>query len=183
MQTCSNCRRRPHRAKGLCSGCLQYFQKHGRHRPPEGAKVRPVCIMDGCTRPHAARGYCSTHYGRLLRHGDPTNSGSRGSIEHRLWRRVNKEGALPLHAPELGRCWEWLGTVNDSGYGYIGRPGRNSGTIRVHRLAYELLVGPIPAELELDHLCRSRSCVNPAHLEAVTHLENMRRAHNRSALA
>jgi hypothetical protein len=44
-----------------------------------------------------------------------------------------------------------------------------------HRFAYELLVGPIPEDLELDHLCRVRHCVNPAHLEPVTHLENILR--------
>jgi hypothetical protein len=44
-----------------------------------------------------------------------------------------------------------------------------------HRWAYEYSIGPIPEHLELDHLCRSRNCVNPEHLEAVTHLENMGR--------
>ena len=44
-----------------------------------------------------------------------------------------------------------------------------------HRLAYELEIGPIPAGLEIDHLCRVRNCVNPAHLEPVTHAENIRR--------
>ena len=53
--------------------------------------------------------------------------------------------------------------------------------VMAHRFAYELLVGPIPDDLELDHLCRNTCCVNPEHLEAVTHLENMRRRHLREA--
>lgn len=44
-----------------------------------------------------------------------------------------------------------------------------------HRVAYELWVGPIPEGMELDHRCKVRACINPAHLEPVTHAENMRR--------
>lgn len=46
-----------------------------------------------------------------------------------------------------------------------------------HRAVYEALVGPIPPELELDHLCRNPACVNPAHLEPVTRKENVRRGY------
>lgn len=74
-------------------------------------------------------------------------------------------------------CWVWGGCCT-RGYGVItvGSTKDNSRrTRRVHRLVYELLVGPIPAGLELDHLCRVRGCANPAHLEAVTHRENVLR--------
>lgn len=64
-------------------------------------------------------------------------------------------------------CWEWGGRICN-GYGY-------SAGKRAHRLVYELLVGLIPEGLVLDHLCRNKRCVNPAHLEPVTQRENMAR--------
>jgi hypothetical protein len=76
-------------------------------------------------------------------------------------------------------CWEWLGRTTRDGYGRVDVGSRTDGTrgqASTHRVAYEHYVGPIPEGFELDHLCRNRSCVNPAHLEVVTHVENMRRS-------
>lgn len=68
-------------------------------------------------------------------------------------------------------CWHWLGVLKN-GYGVVNW---NSRMWRAHRLVYELRIGAIPAGLQLDHLCRNRSCVNPAHLEPVTNRENVLR--------
>jgi hypothetical protein len=76
-------------------------------------------------------------------------------------------------------CWEWPGTASKDGYGSIAVGSRTDGSRAMrptHRVTFEHYVGSIPVGHELDHLCRNRSCCNPAHLEAVTHAENMRRS-------
>ena len=70
-------------------------------------------------------------------------------------------------------CWEWIAGRTTAGYGTFA-PGREKRTY-AHRFSYELLVGPIPEGLHIDHLCRNRGCVNPDHLEPVTNRENGRR--------
>jgi hypothetical protein len=70
-------------------------------------------------------------------------------------------------------CWIWLGTINSKGYGMIGKG--LVGSPSAHRRMYEERIGLVPDGKELDHLCRVRACVNPAHLEPVTHRENVRR--------
>ena len=73
-----------------------------------------------------------------------------------------------------GECWMWTGAKRPNGYGAIGMP--RGGVESVHRVSYEIYVGPIPDEHHIDHLCRNRGCANPAHLEPVTQAENNRRA-------
>jgi len=70
-------------------------------------------------------------------------------------------------------CWEWTGAKN-KGYGHLSDGGR---TVGAHRVAYEMLIGPIPDAHEVDHLCLNKACVNPAHLEPVPYegRENTRR--------
>lgn len=70
-------------------------------------------------------------------------------------------------------CWRWSGARNARGYGRMGT--NRAEWWYAHRYAYERFVGDIPAGLVIDHLCRNTGCVNPAHLEAVTHAVNLRR--------
>lgn len=91
-------------------------------------------------------------------------------VEVRFWRYVDKS--------DPNGCWVWTGTLLANGYGHISVGARPR---LVHRVSYEMHVGPIPDGLQIDHLCRNRRCVNPAHLEAVTARVNTLRAHSITA--
>ena len=69
-------------------------------------------------------------------------------------------------------CWEWAGCLTH-GYGIFHVPGTKNCVARAHEFAYQHLVSPVPEGLELDHLCHNPKCVNPKHLDPVTHQENM----------
>lgn len=69
-------------------------------------------------------------------------------------------------------CWEWQGAVNKGGYGNFGKKTDKQRQYYAHRVSYSVFVGEIPDGMVIDHLCRNRRCINPAHLEAVTSKEN-----------
>jgi hypothetical protein len=94
----------------------------------------------------------------------------RRPLLERFWEKVNKNGPLPSNYA-LGRCWIWTGAKTPYGAFSTGRC-----QIGAHVFSYEITYRtPVPAGLELDHLCRNPTCVNPVHLEAVTAGENVRR--------
>jgi hypothetical protein len=92
---------------------------------------------------------------------------TQGSIWDRLMRWSEPD-------PHTG-CWYWTGSPRGKGYGGISLGGKKRAA---HRVSYELFMGPIPQGLQIDHLCRRPSCINPDHLEPVTREENLRRGHH-----
>lgn len=124
-----------------------------------------TCSIEGCNRSAKARGWCSAHYERWRNHGDPlVVDFIIGDDAARFWSHVEKTDT----------CWLWTGALTGNGYGQIRlKDGSRHG---VHRFAYELVVGPIPDGLYLDHICRVRNCVRPSHLEPVTPGENLLRS-------
>jgi hypothetical protein len=103
------------------------------------------------------------------------------TVEERFWSKVNKDGPIPPHCPELGPCWEWTAGVDKDGYGkfVISRPAGvepREITVRPHRFAWELEHGPLGDAL-LMHRCDNRRCVRNAHTCPGTHQENIADRH------
>lgn len=143
------------------------------------------CLEAECTLPVRARGLCNTHYYYNRRHGTlpPIVAVDRVA---RFWARVDRSGGGSA-------CWPWTAAINGNGYGSTAWKGR---ICTPHRIAYELLVGPIPDGMDLDHLCHTRDqfcrggktcphrrCANPAHLEPVPGLVNVMRGRSPHAEA
>ncbi len=158
---------RSHYARGWCE---KHYKRWRTHDDPERVLlvIRPGpidgrCTVDQCQRPTHARGWCNKHYMRWLKHGAPdVVEMILGDDEARFWSHVEKAET----------CWLWTSTITGNGYGHYSIKRVKVGA---HRFAYELMVGPIPQGLTIDHLCRVKACVNPDHLEPVTQAENNRR--------
>jgi hypothetical protein len=87
---------------------------------------------------------------------------------------MTPEGRFWTKVEMTDGCWLWTDSLHELGYArfWVDRNTR----VYAHRYAYELKVGPIPDGMSIDHLCRVRHCVNPDHLEPVSHAENLRRS-------
>ena len=101
------------------------------------------------------------------------------TIEDRLLSKIDKNGGWPDYSDPFirvkesdGQCWRWTGSTSN-GYGYVFNLGRLH---PAHRVSYLVFSGHFDQDLQIDHLCRVRCCVNPSHLEAVTQKENIRRS-------
>ena len=87
--------------------------------------------------------------------------------------RMNAHERFWQRTMQVGDCIEWMGYREPAGYGRFGVGGK---AVLAHRFSYEEANGPIPADMEIDHLCKNRACVKVAHLEAVSKTENRRRS-------
>lgn len=90
----------------------------------------------------------------------------------RFWKKVNKDGPIPIQQPNLGKCWVWAGGVSSRGYGSMRRGKRIDGDIRAHRASWLIHKGEIPAGFGVLHRCDVPLCVNPDHLFLGTSLDN-----------
>lgn len=117
------------------------------------------CGVEECDQPIRARELCNKHYKRWRKYG--TTDDLRPPMADRFWSKVDKSGD----------CWLWTGSLSKSGYGRFGVKGR---VVRAHRVAYELVVGPVPEGLELDHRATCpKCCVTPYHLRPCTGKQNL----------
>lgn len=168
---------KPAKARSWCGMHWWRWRNHGdaNWTPPSPSAE---CSVEDCDAEPMTRGMCVKHYARLKRTGITELRDLNETLEQateRFWAKVDKS------AGPTG-CWPWLGTVTNAGYGqfrYLRRWG-------AHRFAYESAKGPIPNGLTIDHVkawgCARTDCCNPAHLEAVTMAENLRRSEAASAV-
>lgn len=130
------------------------------------------CDVKDCDNRHLAKGLCRAHYLRMYRKGDLELTNLHG---HTTYEKVIKKSEKQSNG-----CLIFKGCILYHGYGHI----RDGDKMKMaHRVTYEHTNGPIPDDKEIDHLCRNRACVNPDHMEVVTHKENVNRGlagHNHS---
>lgn len=137
-----------------------------------------ICIIKGCDRKHFGLYFCQPHYMRFRRHGHPLIGGPTGEPPHyrrppeeRFWAKVDKNGPVPEHAPELGQCWVWTGWKSSVGYGvFIPVLG---GRIQAHNWAWINANGPIPEGSATHHVCENKLCCRPTHLRPMPPSEHM----------
>lgn len=132
----------------------------------EGLAMKATCIICDRSVKVPRRGMC-----RACHERDLTERRMAGPIEGRITRDPVDRLTESVHFDV--ECWLWTGQLNNHGYGLFSYKNRKRAA---HLVLWEHVVGPVPNGLELDHLCRVRHCVNPDHLEPVTHEENQRRA-------
>jgi hypothetical protein len=131
--------------------------------------THPHCSIVGCDKPVKARAMCVMHYKRVIKHGDPHYTPP--TPEDTFWGQIDRS--------DPDACWLWDRVIGTGGYGYHNWRGR---TVRAHRVSVLIDGRTIPDGMQVDHTCRTRSCINPRHLEVVTPRENKRRGNEHSGI-
>lgn len=139
-----------------------------KRHPLSAESERRICKFPECGRPHSDHGYCHGHSHQLR---------TKGVLVPLRARRPN--GSDPIIrfvsvpckvSGVVGDCHEWVGAKDKNGYGQTNINRKN---VYTHRYVYERANGPIPDGLEVDHVCRNKSCCNLLHLRLVTRAENV----------
>jgi hypothetical protein len=100
------------------------------------------------------------------------NSRENVPLAQRFWAKVNKNGPVPAHRPELGECWLWTAKKNHSGYGMIREGGQETSFLQAHRYSWMLHYGRIPEDKLVCHKCDTPLCIRPEHLFIGTAKDN-----------
>lgn len=144
------------------------------------------CWVDGCPDSAIKWGMCPSHQKRWEEEHPRIRTKLHASNEERFWIFVEESSTATCSTwgSRLSGCKHWLSTLHDAGYGLFSLALPNGGRkmIRAHRYAYQLKHGLIPNKMDLDHLCRVRTCVNTDHLEPVTGAVNTLRGEGFSAV-
>lgn len=157
-------------AKGLCSMHYKRFAKHGDPTVigQSGRPVldRPTCEVEGCEKvaKAAARPLCPEHYYRWQKYRDPLAP---------VLRFTDPEDAFAARTRREGDCLVWTGGTESNSYGVLTVNGR---AMRAHRYAWMRVHGPIPDDVDIDHRCHNKACVEVSHLrpaDAVTNAQNI----------
>lgn len=119
-----------------------------------------TCSFPGCEKKHKGLGLCNAHYGQY-RAGKTLRALSPRALPVRD--RFN------AYVERTDYCWNWLGSLNDDGYGSFRMQSKYP---LAHRAAFEFAYGKIPEQMEIDHRCHNRACVNPDHLRLATTKQN-----------
>ena len=134
-----------------------------------------ACVVNACTRRVLARGLCHGHYEWCRRNPGQTPTHrlkTDFTPEEKFWARVDFNGPRAAGLPD--RCWIWTGATGGEGRYGLAKFGPTLNG-QAHSISYRLLIGGYDMSLDLDHLCKVTLCVNPWHVEPVTHTENLRR--------
>jgi HNH endonuclease len=166
--------------KNMLAHRLSYELRHGQLQ--DEMVIRHSCDNPACVNPaHLLVGTHAENMADMAARGRANGGGHHPRRPRRermrnpdrvagFWEKVNFDGPVPAIAPELGRCWIWIGAADGKGYGILTWNGIGA---RATKVAYELEIGPVPEGAHMLHACDTPACVRPSHLRPGSHNENV----------